>query len=176
MRPCLTPKGGPCKHARTRAPERQLFHGLRRRRPRLVAARLPFWCASVPPPMDPGFGMSPTEPYELLGVVGGVLGTGALGFWVVGRARAARRRQIDEAGEARPTLPRRRSSVSEPEDVPDEEPSEAPALDALVSPERASMSAASPAVAPRPPGPARVLPFPSAPSSPKAVPVLPTEK
>ncbi|HEY2730513.1 MAG TPA: signal recognition particle-docking protein FtsY [Polyangia bacterium] len=127
--------------------------------------------------------MSPTELYELLGVVGGVLGTGVLGFWVVRRARAARRRQIDEAGEARPTLPRRRTRASEPEELPEEEPSEAPALEALevdtpapMSPARAPVSAASPAVTPRPSVPARVLPFPPATSSSGAAPVLPLEK
>ena len=124
--------------------------------------------------------MSPTELYELFGVVGGVLGTGVLGFWVVRRARAARRRQIDEAGEARPTLPRRRSSAIEPEELPEEEPAEAPALEvdtpAPVVPARAPMSAASPAAAPRPPGPARVLPFPPAAASSGDLPVLPLEK
>jgi fused signal recognition particle receptor len=126
--------------------------------------------------------MSPTELYELLGVVGGVLGTGTLGFWVVRRARAARRRQIDEAG-SRPTLPRRHSSAAEPEELPEEEPSEAPALEALevdtpapVFPARSPMIAASPVVDARPPGPARVLPFPAATSSPRGVPVLPLEK
>ncbi|HVU49308.1 MAG TPA: hypothetical protein VHL80_01415, partial [Polyangia bacterium] len=74
--------------------------------------------------MDPGLGLSPTEIYELLGVAGGVLGTGVLGYLVVRRARAARRRLIEEAGEGRPAreLPRRRTSALEPETPEPEAP------------------------------------------------------
>jgi fused signal recognition particle receptor len=138
--------------------------------------------------MDPGFGgMSPAELYELLGVVGGVLGTGALGFLVVRKARASRRRQIEELGEPRPSreLPRRRTSDLEPAEPPApeglppeglrEEPSaEAPTVSApavtapapAAQPPLAARAAATPARA----RDAQVLPFPVAP------PVLPVEK
>jgi fused signal recognition particle receptor len=48
--------------------------------------------------MDPST-VNPTEILELLGALGGVVATGALGYLFVRRARAARLRQIDSAGE-----------------------------------------------------------------------------
>jgi hypothetical protein len=51
--------------------------------------------------MDPTSApINPTELYELLGIVGGVIVSGLLGFVVVRRARASRQRMIDAAGEA----------------------------------------------------------------------------
>jgi fused signal recognition particle receptor len=58
--------------------------------------------------MDPA-SINPADLYELLGIVGGFLGTGIVGWLVVRRARAARRRQI-EGVDAEPRereLPRR---------------------------------------------------------------------
>src|SRR5262245_26325736 len=73
--------------------------------------------------MDPGLATNPAELYEMLAVVGGVVGTGLLGLFVVRRARAARLRQIEEAGEARPReRPRRRAPLLEPEAEPEAEP------------------------------------------------------
>jgi fused signal recognition particle receptor len=72
--------------------------------------------------MDPGVAINPADLYEMLAVVGGLVGTGLLGFFVVRRARAARRRQIDEAGEPRPReLPRRRAAAPEPQDKQDKQ-------------------------------------------------------
>ena len=51
--------------------------------------------------MDPTSApINPTELYELLGIVGGVIVSGLLGFVVVRRARASRQRMIDAVGEA----------------------------------------------------------------------------
>ena len=126
--------------------------------------------------MDPGFGLSPTEIYELLGVAGGVLGTGVLGWLVVRRARASRQRLIDEAGEGRPSreLPRRRTSALEPAtpepeapeaEEPDEElqtppPAREVAREAPARPRAAASGGAAPAPAVQARG-ADVLPFPS---------------
>ncbi len=147
--------------------------------------------------MDPGFGLSPTELYELLAVAGGVLGTGVLGFLVVRRARATRRRQIDEAGEARPPreLSRRRTSAREleespePEALPSEpqarqvaapEPATPPPEPATPPPAPRARTAPSAAPAPARPAaaPAQVLPFPARHSSPAspASPALPVDK
>jgi fused signal recognition particle receptor len=71
--------------------------------------------------MDPGLGINPADLTELLSVVGGVLGTGVLGFLLVRRARATRRRQIEESNEPAPReLPRRRTSARGPEPEPPE--------------------------------------------------------
>ncbi len=124
--------------------------------------------------------MSPAELYELLGVVGGVLGTGALGFLFVRKARAKRRREIDEAGEARPAreLPRRRTSALEPEAPPEpEEPEELelpPAAAPSVARAEAPVARPRPAAAPTPAVRARgadVLPFPTPVAPPAAPPV-----
>ena len=51
--------------------------------------------------MDPTSApINPAELYELLGIVGGVVVSGVLGFVLVRRARAARQRMIDAVGEA----------------------------------------------------------------------------
>jgi fused signal recognition particle receptor len=149
--------------------------------------------------------MSPTELYELLGVVGGVLGTGVLGFLVVRRARATRQRQIDEAGEAPlpRELPRRRGAAAEPEapaepeaelpevEAPPAEPTPAPVLKPVPKaepalapkpepvPAKPAPVAAAPAPAPAPKAPARnadVLPFPVAPAPAVPAAKLPVEK
>jgi fused signal recognition particle receptor len=124
--------------------------------------------------MDPGFGMSPTELYELLGVVGGVLGTGVLGFLVVRRARATRQRQIDEAGEA--PLPRelpRRRGAAEPEAPEPEAPeaelpeAEAPAFEATPAPVLKPVPKPEPAPVLKPvpePAPAKPAPVAAAPA------------
>jgi fused signal recognition particle receptor len=110
--------------------------------------------------------MSPTELYEMLAVAGGVLGTGVLGFLVVRRARASRRRQIEEAGEPLPReLPRRRTRALEPEEGDTPEP-EAPApvvarpvkATAAPLPRSASTESSTPAASPA--RGAQVLPFP----------------
>jgi fused signal recognition particle receptor len=115
--------------------------------------------------------MSPTELYELLGVVGGVLGTGVLGFLVVRRARAARRRMIDEAGEPRPSreLPRRRSMALEPDEAPAEPAEPEASTPETPAPQPRARATASAAPSPAPPArAAQVLPFPTAPAAPTA--------
>src|ERR1700690_437685 len=107
--------------------------------------------------MDPGLGINPADLTELLSVVGGVLGSGMLGFFLVRRARASRRRQIEEANEppAR-ELPRRRTSAREldrePEtedegDEPHTPPSPLPMAAARTMPDSRPRSAPSPVVA-----------------------------
>src|SRR5580765_2516140 len=81
--------------------------------------------------MDPSSTpVNPAELYELLGIVGGVVVTGLLGFVVVRRARAARQRMIDGVGEApAPRLRGRgRQALAEAEEEAeeDEEAAEAP--------------------------------------------------
>jgi fused signal recognition particle receptor len=55
--------------------------------------------------MDPSLAFHAADLYQLLAVVGGVGATGSLGYLFVRRARAARRRQIDSAGETASALP-----------------------------------------------------------------------
>jgi fused signal recognition particle receptor len=111
--------------------------------------------------MDPGLALSTSEIYQLVAVAGGVVGTGVLGLLVVRRARATRRRQIEEAGEPRPReLPRRRESDRAPADEP-VEPDEAGAPTPEPSPE--------PKPAPKPASPPR--PAPIAVASPRSLPV-----
>ncbi|HVV16238.1 MAG TPA: signal recognition particle-docking protein FtsY [Polyangia bacterium] len=65
--------------------------------------------------MDPSsFHLSATELYELIGVVGGLGVTGTLGVLFVRRARASRRRQIDEAGDGPPALGRAEERSAKP--------------------------------------------------------------
>jgi fused signal recognition particle receptor len=78
--------------------------------------------------MDPTSApINPTELYELLGIVGGVIVSGLLGFVVVRRARASRQRMIDAAGEVpAPRLPEKRKGrpleAAEPQEEPEAEP------------------------------------------------------
>jgi fused signal recognition particle receptor len=63
-----------------------------------------------------------TELYELIAVVGGLGVSGALGVMFVRRARAARRRQIEEVDAPAPRLPRRGAEPApEPAPEPEEE-------------------------------------------------------
>jgi fused signal recognition particle receptor len=139
---------------------------------------------NIPPPMESGAPLNPAELYELLAVLGSVFVTGVLGFLVVRRARAARRRQIEEAGEGRPPqLARGRARELEAEDLegpegPEDE-AEPEATPQPLTPVPAR-TAESPATRPRPSagaappldassvGDAQVLPF--------SVPALPQEK
>jgi fused signal recognition particle receptor len=63
--------------------------------------------------MDPSFTLNPNELIELVAAVGGLGVTGLVGYLVVSRARARRRQQIEESGEA----PRREveAEAAEPE-------------------------------------------------------------
>jgi fused signal recognition particle receptor len=151
--------------------------------------------------MDPGLGINPADLTELLSVVGGVLGTGVLGFLLVRRARATRRRQIEESNDPAPReLPRRRSSARqvgpEPDLEEDNGDDEAPDSGAPASaPPAAAARATVPEIRPRPatepiaprpapavprPAPAeperrgQVLPFPPTPSLPREKPVSPS--
>ena len=138
--------------------------------------------------MDPSSTpVNPAELYELLGIVGGVVVTGLLGFVVVRRARAARQRMIDGIGEApAPRVRgRERQALAEAEE-PEEEDEEA-ALAESEAPEDAeaepepkakpepaagrarpalAREAAEPAPKPSPAAPerepAQVIPFPAA--------------
>ena len=85
--------------------------------------------------MDPTSApVNPAELYELLGIVGGVVVTGLLGFLVVRRARASRQRMIDAVGEApAPRLRGRERATPEPEPEPEEE--EGPEAEAEPEPE-----------------------------------------
>jgi fused signal recognition particle receptor len=145
--------------------------------------------------MDPGIAINPADLYELAAIVGGAVGTGLLGLLFVRRARAARRREIEGAGEAQPleAPPRRRAGdlapspepepeAEEQEGSPQEEeeaapleaaPQEAPA--AKAPPPVEKPRAPAPVEKPKAPAPvekpraAQVLPFPV--PAPKPVPV-----
>jgi fused signal recognition particle receptor len=135
--------------------------------------------------MESGAPLNPAELFELLAVLGGVFVTGVLGFLVVRRARATRRRQIEEAGDPRPPqLERGRARQLEPGDGDDGPETDAP------EPTRAAPAStrASEPAAPRPrlaagpgatPAPAisrdaPVLPFPS-PAAPQDKPSAPAQ-
>ena len=78
--------------------------------------------------MDPTSApVNPAELYELLGIVGGVIASGLLGFLLVRRARASRQRMIDAVGEApaprlRDPKARKLAAAEEPEEDLEEEP------------------------------------------------------
>ncbi|MFL5303906.1 MAG: signal recognition particle-docking protein FtsY, partial [Polyangia bacterium] len=109
-------------------------------------------------PMDPSsFHLSPAELYELIGVVGGLGVTGTLGVLFVRRARASRRRQIEEAGDGPPALGREERSAK-PARTRDQAPEPRPEPE----PRGRERGAAAPARAPEPRAPeARPLPAPS---------------
>jgi fused signal recognition particle receptor len=136
--------------------------------------------------MDPTSApLNPAELYELLGIVGGVIVSGVLGFVVVRRARAARQRMIDAAEAPAPRLPGRdkkalaRELEAEAEAEAEEEPAqegeaEEPATptpaEAAPEPERAAERAkpararelVEPTPTPEPArAPAQVIPFPT---------------
>src|SRR5262252_6736618 len=90
--------------------------------------------------MDPSFPLSTNELIELVAAVGGLGVTGLVGYLAVSRARARRRAQIEESGEA----PRREveAEAAEPEleEEPEEqgqEPEEAEPLTPTTAPARA---------------------------------------
>jgi len=138
--------------------------------------------------MDPTSApVNPAELYELLGIVGGVIVSGLLGFVVVRRARAARQRMIDAVGEApAPRLRDRKQPAleAEPEEEPQEEPQEEPEEEPeepeegadQAAPEPEAQAAPAPAAARKPAerpretavpapeptrAPAQVIPFPA---------------
>src|SRR3954467_6076240 len=80
--------------------------------------------------MDPtSVPINPTELYELLGIGGGVIVSGLLGFVVVRRARASRQRMIDAAGEGpAPRVREKRKSrvLEEPQEEEEGGPEAAP--------------------------------------------------
>ena len=108
--------------------------------------------------MDPSsFHLSPAELYELIGVVGGLGVTGTLGVLFVRRARASRRRQIEEAGDGPPALGRE-ERAAKPARTRDQAPEPRPEPE----PRGRERGAAAPARAPEPRAPeARPLPAPS---------------
>jgi fused signal recognition particle receptor len=133
--------------------------------------------------MDPSSTpVNPAELYELLGIVGGVVVSGLLGFVVVRRARAARQRMIDGIGEVpAPRLRgRERQALAEAEEPEEDEEAVEPESEGQVEPEpeakpepasgRArpalAREAAEPAPKPSPAeperAPAQVIPFPAA--------------
>jgi fused signal recognition particle receptor len=126
--------------------------------------------------MDPTSApVNPAELYELLGIVGGVIASGLVGFLLVRRARAARQRMIDAVGEA--PAPRlrepkaRKLEAAEPEETPEETPDEEPEAEPEepASEPQASRAATrareaaeqTPAPAPPTRAPAQVIPFPA---------------
>ncbi|HVR62080.1 MAG TPA: signal recognition particle-docking protein FtsY [Polyangia bacterium] len=139
--------------------------------------------------MEPGVNFNPTELIELAAILGGIGVTGIAGYLAVRRARAARRRQIEQSGEGPANaLPRREAEAPEPAIEPAPEPArplarptpKIPSADvklqagaALPQPAPAPVPAPTPAPRPVPePAPERVgqvIPFP-APAS-VAVPV-----
>jgi fused signal recognition particle receptor len=131
--------------------------------------------------MDPtSAALDPAQLYELLGIVGGVIVSGVLGFVVVRRARAARQRMIDAAeapapriaGRDKKALARELEAEEDEQEQPQEAGPEAPAAEAGPAPEiappadRAKPGRTREAVEPTPtPEPARppaqVIPFPT---------------
>jgi fused signal recognition particle receptor len=125
--------------------------------------------------MDPSsFHLNATELYELIGVVGGLGVSGTLGVLFVRRARAARRRQIEETGDGPPALSRAEERAAKPgrprqrELEPQPEP-EAPAQQrgasasarGAAAPARAPELRPKPAPQPEPDRSAQVIPFPA---------------
>jgi fused signal recognition particle receptor len=110
--------------------------------------------------MDPSFHINANELIELVSAVGGLGATGLLGYLVVRRARATRRRQIEEAGET----PRRElDQADEPAPAGSGQRELAPGAEATPSRKRpsapgsaaartvtATAKAAAPAARPRP--------------------------
>jgi fused signal recognition particle receptor len=128
--------------------------------------------------MDPtSVPVNPTELYELLGIVGGVIVSGLLGFVVVRRARASRQRMIDAAGEVpAPRLREKRKprELEEPQEEDEGGPEAAPEepeaeLEPAPAPRKPAADKPAPrareAVEPTPPAPerepAQVIPFPA---------------
>src|SRR6476659_2450600 len=87
--------------------------------------------------MDPTSApINPTELYELLGIVGGVIVSGLLGFVVVRRARASRQRMIDAAEAPVPRLrDKKKGRAIEAPEEEEEAPEEEAAPEAAAPPE-----------------------------------------
>ncbi|HET6281001.1 MAG TPA: signal recognition particle-docking protein FtsY [Polyangia bacterium] len=100
--------------------------------------------------MDP-VSVNPSEIIELVAAVGGLGVTGLLGYLVVRRARASRRRQIEQAGE-----PQKIGSATAEEEVSPEEVE----AEETVTPESDNKPTAKPAPAKRDRS-AQVIPFPA---------------
>jgi fused signal recognition particle receptor len=128
--------------------------------------------------MDPTSApVNPAELYELLGIVGGVIASGLVGFLLVRRARAARQRMIDAVGDApAPRLREPKARKLEAAEEPEAEAEEEPEAEAEAGPEAAEEAAPAPragtpaaraAAEPTPPpgeparAPAQVIPFPA---------------
>jgi len=114
--------------------------------------------------------LSASELYELIGVVGGLGVTGTLGVLFVRRARAVRRRQIEESEDVpAPALPRGDERAAKPaRPRPEPEPARprdtaAPARAPAAAPARAPEPRPAPAVPPpeAEPRSAQVIPFPA---------------
>jgi fused signal recognition particle receptor len=118
--------------------------------------------------MDPGT-INPADLYELLGVVGGVVGTGLVGFLFVRAARKRRLREIEGAGEApaRELTSRKRARELEPREEPEEEEDEAAAA------AEAEAEAAEPATPPRAAVPPAARPKPAPAPTPAREPARP---
>jgi fused signal recognition particle receptor len=129
--------------------------------------------------------LSATELYELAGLVGGLGLTGTLGVLFVRRARAQRRRQIEEAGDGPAALVRaeERAAKQAPELEPKEEEEEElprepreergrPSRASGAAPARAPEARPTPpAAAPEPePRSAQVIPFPTPAPAPEVAP------
>jgi len=97
--------------------------------------------------MDPSFPLNTNELIELIAAVGGLGVTGLVGYLAVSRARARRRQQIEESGEA----PRREveAAAAEPDLEEEEAPGEAGPIGPAAAPARPLPEA--PAKAPRAP-------------------------
>jgi fused signal recognition particle receptor len=124
--------------------------------------------------MDPGT-INPADLYELLGVVGGVVGTGLVGFLFVRAARRRRLREIEGVGEppARELSSRRQARKLEPREEPEEGQDDAAAAEG--EPATPPPQVAAPAARPKPaPAPAREPERPAAP--PREAQVLPFPK
>jgi len=138
--------------------------------------------------MDPTSApVNPAELYELLGIVGGVIASGLVGFLLVRRARAARQRMIDAVGEApaprlREPKARKLEAAEEPEEELEEEPeaepgeaAPAPEAPRAAPPTARAREAAKPAPEPAEPAraPAQVIPFPAPAPARKGAALLP---
>jgi len=121
--------------------------------------------------MDPTSApVDPAQLYELLGIVGGVIVTGLLGFVVVRRARASRQRMIDAVGEAPAPRLRERDRTRAPATEPEAEEAEEPEAESEAEPEPEPARRGTRAEAPREAAepepeaarpPAQVIPFPA---------------
>jgi fused signal recognition particle receptor len=138
--------------------------------------------------MDPTSApISPAELYELLGIVGGVIVSGLLGFVVVRRARASRQRMIDAAEAPVPRLrdkkkARQIEAEEEEAEAPEEEAPEAPPEpEPAPAPTARKPARAREAIEPAPPpaapeperAPAQVIPFPAPAPARKGAALLP---